>query len=290
MYLIVGLRAMYVLIQRGIINSRPRCVLLVTIILMNLAITATFAAEIGVNLNYLSSFSETGYSVRAFQHFSIIGLVASRALLLLNDGIVAWRAWVICDRRWVRIALSCSMVSSLIGIIIACATSIRWVLATGQDYDTTSTLLPMLLPVLGTNLIATVAIGHEAWIYHRTVRKSANKALIQSKAHQILVLLFESGLFYIVMWAIHTAVEFSPSVDLEYAYVNTFVMYILAMYPAVIIILVTQQTSLLETPAQLPLPHSSEVVVSPRSTILNIGFGNKELNESEPKDLSISAV
>ncbi|KAJ7584598.1 hypothetical protein C8J56DRAFT_893245 [Mycena floridula] len=230
------------------------------------AITASFVAEIGVRLSYLSSFSETRYS------------------LLMSDGIVAWRAWVICDRRWVKIALSCSMVSSLIGIIIEFAICTHRLLATGQHYETISSILPMLLPILGTNLIATVAIGHKAWIYHQTVQKSANKA------HHILVLLLESGLFYIVMWAIYTALWFSPSAALEYIYMDISVPYMLAMYPAVIIILVTQRTSLLETPAQLPLPHSLEAVASPRSTILNIGFGNKELNESEPKDLSISAV
>ncbi|KAJ7584584.1 hypothetical protein C8J56DRAFT_893232 [Mycena floridula] len=186
----------------------------------------------------------------------------------MSDGIVAWRAWVICDRRWVKIALSCSMVSSLIGIIIDTAIYFHRLLATGQDYETISTLLPMLLPILGTNLVATVAVGQKAWVYHQTLRKNANKAIIQGKAHYILVLLLESGLLY----------------------VDTCMQYMLAMYPAVIIILVTQRTSLLETPAQLPPPYSSEVVASPRSTILNIGFGNQELNESEPKDLPISAV
>ncbi|KAJ7584595.1 hypothetical protein C8J56DRAFT_893241 [Mycena floridula] len=240
-------------------------------------VTAVFVANIGVVLNNLASFSQTGYSLRVFQHFDVIGLVASR-------GLATWRAWVICDLRWVKIVLSCSMVSSLIGIIIECAICTHRLLATGQHYDTISSILPMLLPILGTNLFATVAIGHKAWIYHQTVQKSANKA------HHILVLLLESGLFYIVMWAIYTALWFSPSAALEYIYMDISVPYMLAMYPAVIIILVTQRTSLLETPAQLPLPHSSEAVASPRSTILNIGFGNKELNESEPKDLSISAV
>ncbi|KAJ7576567.1 hypothetical protein C8J56DRAFT_899673 [Mycena floridula] len=245
--------------------------------------TINFVTDIDGVLSYLSLFSETQYSVHVHQYFSAISLVTSRAL-------ATWRAWVICNRRWVKIALSCSMVSSLIGAIIERAICFHRLLATGQDYETMSTLLPMILPILATNLVATVAVGHKAWIYHQAGRKSANKPPIQGNAQHVLVLLLESGLLYIVMWVIHIALWFSPSAHLEYAYVDTFVQYMLGMYPAVIIILVTPQTSLPETPARSFLSHSSEDVAESRSIVLNIGFNNQGVHEPELKEVSTSSV
>ncbi|KAJ7584577.1 hypothetical protein C8J56DRAFT_893226 [Mycena floridula] len=266
MYLILGLQA----IKRGIMNSRPRCVLLITMISMSVAITAVFVNNIGFALSDLALLSETQYSLRVYQHGAIMGMA------LMSDGIVVWRAWVICDQRWVKIALSCSMISASIGFIIECVIYSHRLLATGQTYETMSAVLPMLVSIMATNLVATVAVGHKAWIHHQTVRNSANQPLIRSKTHHVLMLLLESGLAYLVLWIIRTALWFSPSAALEYIYVDISVPYML--------------TSLPETPARHFLSHSLRNAAESRSTAWDIELNNEGVHKPEPKELSISAV
>ncbi|KAJ7584589.1 hypothetical protein C8J56DRAFT_951392 [Mycena floridula] len=297
-YLILSFRAMYVLIRRGLWESRPRCVLLAAVLMMFIATTTVFVGDIGIALNQVRFFGENPYPTgpRSFDHSNIVRSVASRILVLLSDAIIVWRAWVICNRRALKIILSCCMLGALVGTLFE-GIKVLKSLAAGRPSETMAVFLSMMLPILTTNLVATLAIGHKAWVYRRTVRNNPSVISVSTEAHNKVFLLFlESGLLYLVVWALDTTLGFIPSANLAYTYVDITVSYLLAMYPAVIIILVTQRTPLLEDQIHVPSNTQIHMISTPlrptapsiRSTVVNIGFESEVVNtgfETEPKRL-----
>ncbi|KAJ7584562.1 hypothetical protein C8J56DRAFT_1054023 [Mycena floridula] len=278
-YLVLSMRAIYILMSRGLRTSRPRCCLLAIILIMFLATTTLFNRDIQGALEQIMFLGKNPTLVlHTFQYFNVTYIVALCMLTLMSDAIVVWRAWVICNSRSVKRILSCCMLSSSVGIMVSFVSEIRS--ANGElEAPLSAILLPVLVPAFITNLVATLTIGHTAWTYSHTSKRNPKDSPASGSIHTILLLFIESGFLYIILWTVYVILAFIPSTNVEYRFVHTF-----AIYPVAIIILVAQRTPLPESKInarQLCLP---PVAPSMPSTIIDIRL------ETEPKELQPISV
>ncbi|KAJ7141414.1 hypothetical protein C8R44DRAFT_727014 [Mycena epipterygia] len=122
---------------------------------------------------------------------------------VLSDGIVVWRAWVICSRHHQKLLhipilfllLTAISVASTIGLRIASVINFEFGISSLFtriiNILQTSTLVFSLI----SNLSATGVIAATAWRYRQTIRAAFRE---HSKSDQILTLLLESGILYCV--------------------------------------------------------------------------------------------
>ncbi|KAF9055374.1 hypothetical protein BDZ89DRAFT_1055973 [Hymenopellis radicata] len=119
----------------------------------------------------------------------------------LTDGVVVWRAWVLCGQDvgyrwllWIPISLlTCTTLSVLTTIVIRIVACMHPSLALERDinYSQSTALVLSLL----TNILATSIIGLKAW-KHRQGLKVAHIKI--SWGVKVLILLVESGLLYCI--------------------------------------------------------------------------------------------
>jgi len=124
---------------------------------------------------------------------------------LLSDGVVCWRAWVLYPQN-----------KTAKGVLVLCMLSSVAALATGYAIGTNLQLVnfkasstPILnltyyMPLLFTNMVATMLVGAKFWVYRREIfdhlcsRQEKRKSVV----NPVLILLTESGIVYCVFWII----------------------------------------------------------------------------------------
>ncbi|KAK0193504.1 hypothetical protein F5146DRAFT_1181574 [Armillaria mellea] len=132
------------------------------------------------------------------------GLYTLLALECLNffigDGIVLWRAWILCNRsRWIL------CVSSILGVTASATTASAllphlWsrepLASTASDvpFSSVQATTAMIL-TLSTNVWATSLIAYRTWTHHRSIRSLTGSSFISQfcKQHGILKWMIESG-------------------------------------------------------------------------------------------------
>ncbi|KAJ7693353.1 hypothetical protein B0H17DRAFT_500069 [Mycena rosella] len=129
------------------------------------------------------------------------------ALILVNyvlsDGIVIWRAWVICardHRKYIYISIAfflftATIVPATIGLRIADLVNPR--LGPRSSYIAAINILQVSNAITSfiSNLTATALIGATAWRHRQRIKLAFRK---KTKANKILILLLETGLFYCI--------------------------------------------------------------------------------------------
>lgn len=177
------------------------------------------------------------------------------ALLLINDGVITWRAWVLCSgqRRWLMIgpiALLCGTAAcscALLGL----STSMKGYIALVDEQTSAQGILANFTGglSLASNVLSTLLIGERLWSNRKEWCHGLGSRW--SVAQKILLLLVESGVFYAALQlsTIFTTNEPSPDgspnaffhVIFWTAYVQ-----ITAMLPTVIMLLVHHRLSVAE--------------------------------------------
>ncbi|THV04398.1 hypothetical protein K435DRAFT_790965 [Dendrothele bispora CBS 962.96] len=111
----------------------------------------------------------------------------------------------------------------------------------GRSIDTIILTVPLLL----TNLVTTALIGYKIWCHRRDIQHNlgaTNRS--SSKVQKILLLLVECGVFYLGIWVWNKA-----------AIVNT-MPEIVALYPLLIILVVTHENAKPENANDMSLSQS----------------------------------
>ncbi|KAJ7105421.1 hypothetical protein C8R43DRAFT_1046821 [Mycena crocata] len=175
---------------------------------------------------------------------------------VLSDGVVVWRAWVICNRRlrkylWITtvfLVLTAIGVGLTIGFRIAAFVELPIpqgsFLKPAIDASQISTLVLSLV----SNLSATAVVGVTAWRHRRVIRVAFAEEKTTTKTDQILGLIAESGIFYSIsgiLLPVATLVRL-PHGTLGTLYTPIHVQ-IASAYPSIVIVLVSMQRSLNET-------------------------------------------
>ncbi|KAF8882216.1 hypothetical protein CPB85DRAFT_408958 [Mucidula mucida] len=189
------------------------------------------------------------------------------AIILINyvstDGVVVWRAWILCAedhtyRRllWIPISFliftAFSVLTTIVIRIVICtrpgpdiyapSSSItKPVLEKAIDYSQTVTLVFSFL----TNTLATLIVGLEAWKHRQFVRKEIRLARAKNlRGEKILVLLVESGLLYCISGAalLICSLVHMPLGRLGDVYTPVNVQ-IAGIYPVIVLLLAEYQNS-----------------------------------------------
>ncbi|PIL24589.1 hypothetical protein GSI_12473 [Ganoderma sinense ZZ0214-1] len=247
-------------------------------------------------------------------------MCAGTAALLVNitlgDGIVWWRAWVVCARKtWVLCLAALLLLSTSVSFVLTvayvhmCVDGRPFYLAAVGVTETAETCSDIhsfvftigarthvyavnggffvgnffgfvsSMVTLLTNVAATTIIGYQAWVHSRLAREfRLNLLPSRVGVHALLALLVESGILYCVLWVLVVAfltlltiaafdTQTLPVADIEtHAAYFWFFLYLIegalvpliAIYPTVIIILVTLGNSCFEAAAAAH-PHGTGV-------------------------------
>ncbi|KAJ7091854.1 hypothetical protein B0H15DRAFT_777783, partial [Mycena belliarum] len=188
------------------------------------------------------------------------------ALTLLNyvvsDGIVVWRAWVICLRKhrmflWITVVLlGLTALTVLLTIIFRIVDLVE---SSISELDVHRLIDIFQVATLGTsllsNLSATGVVSVTAWLRMlrlayaldwRTIRSSfSDKKNTSSRSNNILLLVVESGVVYCLS-AAHISFFNFVLADLGDLY-TTVQVQIAGAYPSVVLLLVSTQRSLNES-------------------------------------------
>ncbi|KAJ7497655.1 hypothetical protein FB451DRAFT_1121349 [Mycena latifolia] len=201
-YTVLIILSTRILLKRGLKTETNR-VLFILGLFMYILTTAYWAysiADVANRMqNYLSPVNP-GITSRLTKPYDLFN-----ALALLNyalsDGIVVWRAWVICSgdhRKYLYIPVGFLLLTALaiagtIGLRIADLSKAGF----GERSFFAQTLNILQVSNVSTsflsNLASTILIGVTAWRHRQRIKDAFRN---KTKGDQILILLFESGLFY----------------------------------------------------------------------------------------------
>jgi len=175
---------------------------------------------------------------------------------VLSDGIVIWRAWIICQRNhrkylWITIVLLgitavtvlMTIALRILGLIESPIATMGGFVARLIDILQISTLVASLL----SNLTATGVVGATALRHWRIIR-SAFSDKTGTKSNHILVLVVESGVFYCLsaLTVLLSSLIRLPHGTLGDLYTPVQVQ-ISGAYPSIVLLLVSTQRSLNES-------------------------------------------
>ncbi|KAL1756689.1 hypothetical protein FB107DRAFT_210781 [Schizophyllum commune] len=164
--------------------------------------------------------------------------VSKNLNLVLSDVVLIWRAWCLWPKsRIVKSILSFCGCGSVVGAIAEQAW-VNWPsLYDPYTLESHSQFLVRIIPLLMTNIVATVLIGTKVLHYRREVKGSLGLFTQRTQAETILLLLLESGLAYILFWVVECTVFFVAFED-EFssaAIFNNISHHIAGIYPTCVL-------------------------------------------------------
>ncbi|KAL1719740.1 hypothetical protein EV715DRAFT_198479 [Schizophyllum commune] len=181
----------------------------------------------------------------ALHVWPIIG-VTDRMQYVLSDAVLVWRAWCLWpDNRLVKGLLLFLMGGTIIGSVA----ELTWLYCPGPalvgTLETTSQLLTVLVPLLTTNVVATLLIGTKVLYYCRQIKGCLGLFTQKTQGETVLVLLLESGVAYILFWIVEfvlstVAVDSEFSAALIYGSVS---YHIAGIYPTLVLFVAIQGTT-----------------------------------------------
>ncbi|KAJ7708331.1 hypothetical protein B0H17DRAFT_917027 [Mycena rosella] len=216
---------------------------------------------------------------------------------VLSDGVVVWRAWVICLRNhrkylWITIAL---LGITALTVLLTIATRIAGLiespivsLPNGNmlrriiDIAQVTTLITSLL----SNLTATGVVSVTAWRHWRIIRSTFTDKK-STRSNQILLLVVESGVVFCfsAIAVLLSALIRLPQGTLGDLYTPCQVQ-IAGAYPSIVLLLVNTQGSLNESSYTETAQHTGSIVFAPHSqntTSLNFAR-NPAISGTEMRD------
>ncbi|KAJ7211465.1 hypothetical protein C8J57DRAFT_1733354 [Mycena rebaudengoi] len=177
--------------------------------------------------------------------------VFGRVNYLMSDAIVCWRAWVLYRNNLkVRLLLILCLLASLAGATTHMTFGVLW-LKGDQKFDPSGFhALIQVLPLLVTNIVATSLMAYKMWQYRQQIKVQLdfpkNK---KTKVERILVILTESGMIYCLIWIpfLYTILTKQGEDTTGYKIVANMIPQLSAIYPVIIILLVSLDRTHLES-------------------------------------------
>ncbi|KAF8061855.1 hypothetical protein FPV67DRAFT_1673466 [Lyophyllum atratum] len=184
----------------------------------------------------------------------------TQSLVVMSDGVVVWRTWVICaEQRWSMLA-PCALLVGTIGtsFTLLVMHSVAFAMqddvhsATMLEFHVDRLFNASLALSLATNVASTLLILLKLWNQIRFNRQLGIRQKSTSPVLRVMLVLIESGFMYCGIQSLNLIVGFVPYVrhsafDIAGASIQVFLTMATAMYPSIIILLVSQQRSMVET-------------------------------------------
>ncbi|KAK0480367.1 hypothetical protein IW261DRAFT_130322 [Armillaria novae-zelandiae] len=190
----------------------------------------------------------------------------------IGDGIVLWRAWILCHRsRWIF------WLSSILGLT-AFSTTVSALLPhlwSGESRTTSASDGPFtrihaaiaMILTLSINVWATSLIAHRTWTHHRSIRSLTGHSFVSQfcKQHGILKWMIESGIFYCCTWFAAVIIWVSASNVINILF--CMLAQLSAIYPTLIIALVWLKSTLdVDMQSSQQMIWSQQFITDPESS------------------------
>ncbi|KAI9433163.1 hypothetical protein H4582DRAFT_2101774 [Lactarius indigo] len=184
----------------------------------------------------------------------------------LTDGVVVWRAWIICrdeSRKLLRAPIV-MLVLTMLGVLATIGVRIfinidpvnrdKGRLADTIDVFQEITLISSLI----TNVLGTGIISLKAWRYRRWIITDLKRVVIKrTKAERVMALLVESGILYVFSGAMLVAsslIRLPGSHFILGSLYSQAAVHLAGMYPVIIVIIVNREASMDKTLFNSTLP------------------------------------
>ncbi|KAE9402410.1 hypothetical protein BT96DRAFT_918253 [Gymnopus androsaceus JB14] len=194
----------FTLFKQGIRTSRARQVLLAVTSLMYIGASAFEIDYLLIFLNDIKQLGALPHPVALQPNATFyVSIIFSRINYLLSDGVVCWRAWVLYPHsKPVQGLLIFCMLGSGAAVLTDAILGTERLLKGIVDMGISLFNLDLYLPLLLTNVVATVLVGYKFWQYRQEIKEHFYKPRQKTQVGSILVLLTESGLLYCFFWII----------------------------------------------------------------------------------------
>ncbi|KAL5485980.1 hypothetical protein ACEPAI_7024 [Sanghuangporus weigelae] len=263
------------LLRRKTMSKANKLMFSITIFMFLLS-TAYWVTSIGSEISTLVVTSSSSPD-RLTVWSSLSELFNSLLLInyILTDGIVVWRAWVLCKDGSKKILMVPLFLLFCTSLSVLATVSIRAAMLVigGKKLKPIIDIMQMVNLVLSllTNICATSIIGFRAWQHHREVREVLSKERgTNSKVERILVMLVESGLIYCIsgLLVLLASLVRLPHGTLGDIYTPVHVQ-IAGIFPTIVLTLVSQKRSLKE--GAFSTAGNTSAVVTNRLESMNFG-------------------
>ncbi|KAF9041703.1 hypothetical protein BDP27DRAFT_1409390 [Rhodocollybia butyracea] len=248
----LAILAVYTLIKQGLRASKSRQWLLFVLCLMYFGTCVTQLLYILKALKLIMEMKNVGGPslpiIITGKQFFILDTF-TRLNYLLSDGIVCWRAWSLYPRN--RLAKGV-LVLCMLGGLAACITSFAFGAEQVLKHKTPSNLsvtaisnIWFYLPLLFTNIVATLLVGVKFWNYRAAIMAHLFDGKGQkTPVSRILILLTESGIIYCFFWVLSILSSASIMGSFAAQMFECVLPMLPGMYLSVIILVVSLQKSL----------------------------------------------
>ncbi|KAH9018336.1 hypothetical protein EDB85DRAFT_2154568 [Lactarius pseudohatsudake] len=181
----------------------------------------------------------------------------------LTDGVVVWRAWIICrdesrnsfvfhKRDPFQVGVTATICVRAVIIIDPVRHNNRLTVAINVFQETT------LISSLVTNILSTGVISLKAWRYRRWIVEDLQRVVNKrTKAERVLALLVESGVFYMFSGAMLVASSLIHTPGSNFVLGTLYLqaaVHLAGIYPVIIVIIVNQEASMDKTLFNSTLP------------------------------------
>ncbi|KAF8066475.1 hypothetical protein FPV67DRAFT_1188955 [Lyophyllum atratum] len=256
-----------ILLKRGL-KSRPTIMMFTATLTSFLLLTANWicivsivVSEIRLTLIKLDENTFNGTTMAQVDTdmypFRVAEVWAQQLLLILSDSVVVWRAWALFqDNIWVQMGLSLLLLgaSGANFAFIALISTDIWVLIVSSIYKASPVTLvfnSFMALSFATNAIATMLIVYKLWA-HQKSRNILELHNTQSSVQKILIIIVESGLVFLALQLANLISNFAPFErysPADFFQTAIFVIYtaFAGVYPSMVVYLVAQQRSMVET-------------------------------------------
>ncbi|THU82200.1 hypothetical protein K435DRAFT_844477 [Dendrothele bispora CBS 962.96] len=264
-YATLSLLTIYLVLKKGISNSRPRQVLLSLTVFMLLLATCSVANTTTWNWLNVTLLTNSPISDPTFKKIQIWDLFIERSIFIVSDAIVLWRAWILYRNHCViQTVLVTLFIGSLVAIILDIVDDIMGLLKISDKVnDDTSIILYAALPLV-MNFFATSLIAYKAWSYRVNIKHNLAKTRrSKSQAEKVLALLVESGLIYMAFWIVFV-VSLQQDLDSHFFQIYGILMpFVSALYPVLVILVVSMEMSRNDSEEDWSLSQSIRFASSP---------------------------
>ncbi|KAL1759421.1 hypothetical protein FB107DRAFT_205023 [Schizophyllum commune] len=221
--------------------------LLMTTVVFSLILSSTIVVVANI-VFYLVQTPSFGYDLDRIYNLllalNVVTDVCPRYNFVVSDAIVAWRAWVLWpDNRCIKSVLILCVLGSLAGVTVQCVWTAQDVMG---EHTVQLRALMVTMPLLLTNVVATVLVGGKVWYYRREIKSALGSWRKTSRVEKVLVLLLESGCIYCLIWVVRLSIDLAAGTGKTvhgYRIIGGTYHSIAAIYPTLIVIAVALQRS-----------------------------------------------
>ncbi|KAF8232235.1 hypothetical protein L208DRAFT_1397642 [Tricholoma matsutake] len=208
---------------------------------VTIQICSVLVRNVGMELSEKMALSNT-----AITKLDFINLELPSFMWFINDIVVIWRAWVLFPQhQWVMIGPLFFLLLTFVTMLIAIAMAVK-----SQNMSNIMSTCNFAASIV-TNLLATLLIAYKLWDYQKATKNLGLKKQ-QSPVQKVLFLLVESGVIFLILQLANLLLTILTNTLGTAAYYaqavfNSIYNELVAMYPALILIIVNKKHSIIDT-------------------------------------------